>query len=516
MQSVQTRVKLSDGVIEGVRRGDLLTWRGIPYAAPPVGDLRFRAPQPVRPWTGIRAADDFRNAAPQRKQYTMVAPGRYQPTSEDCLTLNVVAPDTPSVAPRPVMVFIHGGAYILGSSATPLYWGHRLARRGVVYVSINYRLGALGYLDTTDHATEGRPLDSNLGLRDQVAALEWVRANIAAFGGDPDNVTVFGESAGGNAVTTLLATPAAAGLFHQAIAESSAPALTLARAQAKAFAYEYVELLLAETGGSDAGEALRTATVRQIGAASTALSENIGRRTPGIQPFGPVVDGDYLPIDPLTAAREGATLPVPLIIGTNRDEGTLFAKAWDILPTNEQRIERMFSVTDDAAKPDILATYDGYPSREACIDFSGDLVFWAQSMQFADGHSAVAPTYVYRFDYAPHAFAWTGFGATHGSELFAVFDVYRGAFGRLLTAGLDRRSSNRVVADVAGRWVRFARGAGAGPDWPAYRVPERAVRVFDRRSYVERDPHGDRREAWSKFVGYSEGSLPIGPRTEPA
>ena len=242
--AVKTRVTTTDGMIEGKPVGNLTTWRGIPYAAPPVGPLRFRAPQPTQPWQGVRDATEWGNASVQHKRGTMLAVGKYQPSSEDCLTLNVLAPSTPSTTPRPVMVFIHGGAYTLGTSATPLYGGGSLVRRslqdgdGIIYVSVNYRLGALGYLDMSRFSTPERPFDSNLGLRDQVAALEWVKRNIAEFGGDPDNVTVFGESAGGNAVTTLMTVPAAKGLFAQAIAESSAPGMTTAKHRADQWASE--------------------------------------------------------------------------------------------------------------------------------------------------------------------------------------------------------------------------------------------------------------------------------------
>src|SRR6202041_772862 len=188
--------------------------------------LPFRAPRPALPWSGVRHCHGFTNCAPQQRRYTMLGVGRYQPMSEDCLTLNVVTPETAHAAPPPVMVFIHGGGYFMGSSATPLYDGAALARRGCVYVSVNYRLGALGCLDLSALSTADVTLESNLFLRDLVMALLWVRENIASFGGDPDNVTVFGESAGAHAVAALLAAPDAKGLFAQAISESPASGMT--------------------------------------------------------------------------------------------------------------------------------------------------------------------------------------------------------------------------------------------------------------------------------------------------
>src|ERR671916_1254401 len=184
-------VRTAEGSVRGARDGAVLRWRSIPYAAPPVGELRWRAPAPVQPWRGVRDATTYGFASWQPRWGAGLAPGNFQPVSEDCLTLNVVAPAKPSERPRPTVVFIHGGGYIIGTSALEMYGGVRLVERGdIVYVSMNYRLGPLGYLDLSTFSTANRPIESNLGMRDQVAALEWVQRNIAAFGGDPDNVTI--------------------------------------------------------------------------------------------------------------------------------------------------------------------------------------------------------------------------------------------------------------------------------------------------------------------------------------
>jgi len=198
------RATIESGTVEGFTRDGVNRWRSIPYARPPIGPLRLRAPQPVEPWPGVRYCHGFGNCAPQQRMYTILAPGKYQPMSEDCLTLNVVTPKRPADRPLPVMVFIHGGGYFMGSSATPIYDGAALARHGCVYVSVNYRLGALGCLDLSSLSNKDVTIDDNLYLRDLVMALRWVRDNVAVFGGDPDNVTIFGESAGAHAVATLL------------------------------------------------------------------------------------------------------------------------------------------------------------------------------------------------------------------------------------------------------------------------------------------------------------------------
>src|ERR1700731_1762664 len=232
MHEHTVRVTTATGTVEGFTRDGVHRWGSIPYARPPIGALRFRAPQPVQPWRGVRYCHGYTKCAPQERRYTIVGVGKYQPMGEDCLTLNVVTPEAPESESLPVMVFVHGGGYIMGSSATPIYDGAGLARRGCVYVSVNYRLGALGCLDLSSLSTADITIDSNLYLRDLVLALQWVRDNIAEFGGDPGNVTIFGESAGACITSTLLAVPASEGLFAQAISES--PASGLVRSQATA------------------------------------------------------------------------------------------------------------------------------------------------------------------------------------------------------------------------------------------------------------------------------------------
>ena len=504
--SANTRVTTSDGILDGKSVGDLLTWRGIPYAAPPVGPLRLRAPQPVQPWEGVRDATEWGNASVQHKRGTMLSIGKYQPSSEDCLTLNVLAPSRPSEGPRPVMVFIHGGAYTLGTSATPLYGGGSLVRRslqdsdGIVYVSINYRLGALGYLDLTQFSTPARKFDSNLGLRDQVAALEWVQRNIGQFGGDPENVTIFGESAGGNAVTTLLATPAAAGLFRSAIAESSAPGLVATQERATGWAQEFVGFL---GDGGNVAETLEQADVARLGRAGNKLAYTVLDRTPGLHPFGPVVDGDYVPKNPLDAYQDGTAHRVPLIIGTNSREGTLFPKVLDALPTNPERIDTLLALTDPPAKDVVTESYPGYPNESAAIDIGGDFTFWKPSIEVAESHSRRAPTYSYRFDFAPRVMKWLGLDATHGFELFAVFGISETAFGKIMTIPGGRRAFAEVTENVQSQWLHFARTGQPLPTWPRYDEKVRETMIFDSRTRVQRDPRRDRRLAWEGYRGYA-------------
>ncbi|ABK67943.1 MULTISPECIES: carboxylesterase/lipase family protein [Mycobacterium avium complex (MAC)] len=501
MHDRTVRARTATGIVEGFTRDGVHRWRSIPYARPPVGDLRFRAPQPAQPWSGVRHCHGFANCAPQQRRYTLLGlsglGGRYQPMSEDCLTLNVVTPEAPAEGPLPVMVFIHGGGYFLGSSATPLYDGAALARRGCVYVSVNYRLGALGCVDFSSLSTPEIPLESNLYLRDLVLALQWVRDNIAEFGGDPDNVTIFGESAGACITATLLAVPAAKGLFAQAISESPASGLVRSQEVAAEFANRFANLLGVRR--QDAANALMQASAAQLVKTQHRLIDEGMQDRLGAFPIGPVVGDDILPTDPVEAMRRGEAHRVPLIVGTNAEEGRLFTRFLAMLPTNESMVEELLADAEPAVRERITAAYPDYPDRSACIQLGGDFAFGSAAWQIAEAHCAHAPTYLYRYDYAPRTLRWSGFGATHATELLAVFDVYRTRFGALLTAAADRRAALRVSNQVQRRWRAFSRTGVPGEDWPRYTAADRAVLVFDRKSRVEFDPHPHRRMAWDGF-----------------
>ncbi|MBW0017028.1 MAG: carboxylesterase/lipase family protein [Mycobacterium sp.] len=501
MHDRTVRVRTAAGIVEGFTRDGVNRWRSIPYARPPVGPLRFHAPQPAQPWSGVRHCHGFANCAPQLRRYTMLGVsgfgGRYQPMSEDCLTLNVVTPETAAAEPLPVMVFIHGGGYFLGSSATPLYDGAALARRGCVYVSVNYRLGALGCLDLSSLSTPEITIDSNLYLRDLVLALQWVHDNIAEFGGDPANVTIFGESAGACITASLLAVPAAEGLFARAISESPASGLVRSKEVATEFASRFANLLGARN--RDAATALMQARAAEIVEIQHRLIEQGMQKRLGAFPIGPVVGDDMLPMDPVEAMRCGQAHRVPLIVGTNADEGRLFTRFLAMLPTNASMVEELLADAEPDARERITAAYPGYPASSACIQLGGDFAFSSAAWQIAEAHGVHAPTYLYRYDYAPRALRWSGFGATHATELFAVFDIYRTRFGALLTAAADRRPALRVSDEVQRRWRAFSRTGIPGADWPAYTRADRAVMVFDRKCRIEFDPHPDRRMAWDGF-----------------
>ncbi|TFB95352.1 carboxylesterase/lipase family protein [Cryobacterium sp. HLT2-28] len=506
-------VPISTGTVRGIRERGVRAWRGIPYAAPPVGALRFRAPQPAPAWPGVRDAQRWGPVAPQSHRGQFIGAHPRIPQGEDCLNLNVIAPDAP-VDPgnlRPVMVFIHGGAYSVGSSREVPRQGEGLVRRGgVLYVSLNYRLGALGYLDFSRYGSAERPFESNLGLRDQVAALQWVRENIRRFGGDPDAVTLFGESAGGNAVTTLMTVPSAAGLFQRAIAQSAPPNAVYLPEQSGEWARDFVEILRRATGqgpdgaaegpAADAASLLLAVDPAVLAAATTELTLRAPDRYPGTIPLSPVIDGTFLPERPLDAFKGGRAHRIPLIIGTNAREGSLFSGRIDILATTPKRISAIFVNTKKKARRALKAQYPGIPALRPALDFGGDFSFWYPSVKVGERHSRYAPVYFYRFDAAPRLVRLLGLDATHGLELFPLFDRLDGWFGRSMTALGGRRAFAAIGARMQRWWLAFAATGEPDAAWPPYDEAGRRTLIIDAVDRVESDPLGDRRVAWGRFV----------------
>lgn len=507
---------MTGGVVRGVREGETIAWRGIPYAAPPTGRLRFRAPQRVVPWEGIRDAARYGLVAPQayRGQFTGVPPE--VPSGEDCLSVNVVAPASasPDGPPLPVMVFIHGGGYSTGSSRDFSGEGRAFVRTGtVLYVSFNYRLGALGYLDFSRYSTLRRPFESNPGLRDQVAALRWVRRNIRAFGGDPDRVTVFGESAGANAVTTLMGTPSARGLFARAIAQSAPPDAVYSRSMAAVWAEQFVRILrqrrvpAALDGASEqpvsSAEAvalLTGATAAELVDAALVLQARTPEETPGVFCLAPVVDGRLLPRYPLAAFRDGTAHRVPLIIGTNDREGTIFRGRLDILPRSASRIEAVLAFGHPDDRDPITRAYPGLPGGAHAADFGGDYAFWYPSIAVAERHSRYAPVYFYRFDVAPRLLRWAGLHATHGIEMFALFEQSRAPLARTMTSLGGRRVFRSAGERMRDAWLQFAVTGAPPSDWPPYTEDERLTLIIDEQDRIESDPRAERRLAWSSLL----------------
>jgi para-nitrobenzyl esterase len=484
-------IETANGTVRGLHSDGVRAWRGIPFAAPPVDSLRLRAPRPVTPWSGVRDATHFGPVAPQDRKgpFGGARPGTRR--SEDCLTLNVIAPEAASSA-LPVFVYIHGGAYSVGSPADLPSRGVNFVSRGAVHVTFNYRLNAFGYLDFSEFG-----FDNNLGLRDQVAALEWIRDNIEAFGGDPGNVTLYGESSGANAVTTLLTTPAARGLFARAIAQSPPSNAVYRPEVTRQWAREFLELLGAPAGKET--DALRTASTDALVTAARLLFARIPDQYPGDQAFSPVIDGTYLLEHPIDAFREGRAHPVPLVIGTNDREGSVFTGRRRILATNASRISGLLANTTPEAAELMRRTYH-IPERRGSLDFGGDFAFWFPTYQISQYHSAFAPTWMYRLDYAPPLLKALGIDATHGADLLTVFGRTASAVGRLTTLGGGARDLAAVSRRMQDYWFEFAATGTMDASWPQYDSERRASLTFDAPDRVEFDTRADRRRAWDGFI----------------
>lgn len=511
-------VTTTAGPVVGVRDGQGRRWRGLRYAAAPVGALRWRAPQSPQPWVEPADASHYGGVCPQPVSPMVVLPDGVG-FDEDCLTLNVwasagCAPDKPS----PVMVWIHGGAYIFGASCQKMFEPDNLAvPEPMIVVTVNYRLGALGFLDLTSFGTQADDFDSNLALRDVLLALNWVKDNISAFGGDPNRVTLAGESAGGGIVTTLLTVPAARGLFSRAIAESS-PATsvydTARSARVAAKLVDGVGIAPAEI------ERLRDLPVEQIVEAGFALYSAVPAESPGTLAYSPTVDGDLLPDYPLNRFRSGESHPVPLLIGTNKSESAMFkVMKSPLMPITSDAIMKMFSdiaadhpALDLPTEAQVGSAYVGMSQKAKGLGVARDIGFRMPTIWLAEGHCQVAPVYLYRFDWATPMLRLLGLGATHATELPYLWGNLIGGpkdiTFRLGGLGAGRRVSRRMQA----RWLSFVAGRepNAGPDdpsWPQYRTSpdadaagERATLVIDLHDQVEPDLDQQLRLAWGDEV----------------
>lgn len=496
-------VTTPSGKIEGTDLGHSVEFRGVPFAAPPIGPLRYREPQPVESWNGVRPAKSFGPVAPQNDAMSVLVRrflGGVTVQSEDCLYLNVWTPAADGKR-RPVMVWIHGGAFTLGSGGNELYSGSRLSRRGdVVVVTINYRLGSVGFLNADGSFGKDSGIVPNVGLHDQIAALRWVRDHIEAFGGDPEQVTIFGESAGGMSVGTLLGTPSAQGLFHRAILQSGAAHNVSTEPKAAEVARMFLEEL-GEAGESP--DALRDAPVRSLLRAQQKIAGQLGILL-GILPWQPSVDGTLVTEPPLAAIRSGRVVPVPTIIGTNRDEWRLFLMG-DPRMRNlnadafERRVRRTLRAVlerdDEELVTSAITRYGpalGTPIHRWST-FQSDRVFHAPAALLAAAcHDAGAPVYSYRFDWSPRMVGGIT-GSFHALEIPFVFGTLRSGFLRaILGSTTDARSlSNRMQQ----AWLAFARdGVPAAenlPEWLPFTDTSRHTMIFGPETGVHEDVHAD-------------------------
>jgi para-nitrobenzyl esterase len=504
--SLSPVVETVSGKVRGATAGGIHTFKGIPYGAPTGGKNRFLPPQSVAPWPGIRDALAYHGQAPQSpikpkrraEMDNILGPADATPEVEDCLTLNVWTPGL-DAAKRPVMVWLHGGAFAYGSGNRAVTEGANLAKRGdVVVVSVNHRLNICGYLHLEDLGGERFAGSGNAGSLDMVAALEWVRDNIASFGGDAGNVTIFGESGGGGKVSALLAMPAAKGLFHRAVIQSGAAVRFTTRERANALA----ETVVKQLGGLDK---LQDAPLDQLLAAILPASRGAGPRAYPLldrYDFGPVVDGAVVAQHPSEPTTSPLGDDIPLMIGGTAQEASLFLDddgVWDRTLTEAQLHERVAAVAGpdtDAA----LALYHGETSADRLIAALTGSNFSVRTWLYADRRASKggAPVYHYSLDWGS-PFAGGRMGAHHAMDLPFVFDTTDVPRS---TKGAD--GAPELAAAMSATWAAFARTGNpnnaAIPAWPAYSPDKRATMVFDTRCGVVNDPGGAARELWTKVA----------------
>jgi len=532
-------VPTTEGPVVGVRGEAATTWKGIPYAAPPVGPLRWRAPQVPAVREMPLDASELGPACPQDERSALNPGGGGRQGAEDCLTLNIWAPND-AAGPLPVLFWLHGGGHIQGSGGDPLYDGASLAgEQAVVVVTINYRLGALGFLvheafigEHADHPTAG-----NWGRLDQIAALKWVRANIAGFGGDPGRIAIFGESAGGLSVCDLMVSPLSNGLFAGAIVQSGGcqplaavpivdqprGALAPATDQGRRFASA-----IGCAGTPDVAACLRGKPVDDI---LGTLPGEIGILKPGAEVYGAVIDRHALVEAPAEAFAAGRQHPVPFLLGANADEGTIFLTEPIKNMTAAQYAALVRNLYGDLAD-DVLAVYpaSAYASPGLAVaDITGDAGFVCPTRRVARWHAAGGhAAYLYHFTYVSAVSRQRGLGAFHGSEIPFVFGNLGQGGGTRLPPAVERLSDA-----MRGYWANLAAegspGTVAGLTWPRYDAADDVAMRFDTPPALETGWRAAKCDVWdavatrdavgtptpSATVAGTPGPVPTASPTDP-
>ncbi len=488
-----TTVKVTEGTIEGVEKENIFSYKGIPFAAPPVGDLRWKAPQPAKSWNGVRSADTYACGCMQDASMAAMtgAPANF---NEDCLYLNIWTGAKEVDEKRPVMVWIHGGAFVGGMTGTPMFDGTKFAKKGVVLVSIAYRLGVFGFMAHPELSRESGKGSGTYGLQDMIAGLKWVKENIAQFGGDPSRVTIFGESAGGIAVGMLAAAPPAKGLFQRAISESggsfapprikdgagmNVPALALAESEGENF--------LKKLGVSDI-KAARALSAEQI---QKAAGGGIG----GGARFWPVADGYVIPGDPYELYEKGQFNDTPILAGTNSNEGGLFMRG----PVSPEQFEQQVMSGYGERADVILKAYPHSTDAEAArasADVFREFAFAWPTWAWARLQSRMGSgkAFVYYYD---HRTPRSPDGANHADEVSYVF----GNFGGM---GGEPRPEDLALSEmIQAYWINFASTGDPNdsslPVWPNFTEKDQTVLYFDNTAKAKPIPNLEKLNAYEEY-----------------
>ena len=479
------------GKVEGIEgEGGIAKWLGVPFAKPPLGELRFRRAVEPEPWDGVFECKEF-----AKIPYQFMIPEGMPPSpfegSEDCLYANVWAPaDAEPGAKLPVFLWIYGGAYHMGSTAEPDYELSPFARDGVIGASIAYRLGPLGFYGM--HKMSDR-FDSNCAFSDVVAGIKWVHDNIEAFGGDPDNITICGESAGGTMVMCALSSPACKGLFAKAISMSGLAGNVSSRRANKLS----TKALLDELGlTEETVDQMADMPFETLFEATNSVCKAMDKKYPGIPLTGPQRGDDLLPDSVWDALKAGSAEGVNCIFGTCHDEGRLFAINGEV-PVDWDGVQKMLDNNDLMGMVPVLYAY--YPDDEfdAIANMTRDRMFWADTVSAALEQSAKADVYAYRFDFVPAMAGKLGFGATHATDIVPAMDSYN---PMSLYNGTPDDVHAKINGYVHGSFVNFCKTGdpnGAIPiEWEKYEPKGRFTMIINEECSVEHDPNGDLYDLW--------------------
>ena len=494
LQEPRPVIRTAGGRLRGTREAGVAVFRGIPFARPPIGELRFAAPQPAEAWSGVRDASSYGPPPPQGGHFGM---DELTQDGDDWLTLNIWSPVPDPGARLPVMVWIQGGGYVIGMSSLPEYDGARLAREGqAVVVTFNYRVGIEGFGQIV-----GTP--ANRGLLDQVAALEWVRENIRAVGGDPDRVTVFGQSAGGGSVVALLAMDRAAGLFRRAVVQSAPGTFFSPELAADIGAACAAELGLRPTAADLSGVDPRqlSAVADSVGATMDQRAHRWGLVAHRAIPFAPVIDGEVLPVTPWQALLDGGGRGVDLLVGHTRDEQRLFTALAGLLGEVSQdkaaAALQIFAPAPDGERR-YRAAYPTAGPDELYELVHSDWLFRMPTLHLAEAHVAGGgPTHMYELTWPAPGMGGM-FGACHGLDVPLVFGNLDHGQPAALIGQTPSPEAEAVSARMRTAWTLFA--TDGDPGWPAYDTDQRLTMRFDTESAVTRYPEERSREIWHDHV----------------
>ena len=493
-----TTVEVTGGTIEGVEQDGILTYKGIPFAAPPVGDMRWKAPAPVQPWTGVKKADAFCSACMQ----TSGAMGNTAPVSEDCLYLNVWTPAKKVNEKIPVIYWIHGGGYSGGSTSTPMYDGTGFAKKGVVFVSVAYRLGPFGFMAHPELSSESGHGSGTYGMLDMIEGLKWVKENISKFGGDPAKVTIFGHSAGGGAVSILAASPLTKDLINGVICMSGGSFTPLQTSKQTSIGMGVPSLEFAESTGIDLLKELGVSNIKEARALSAEDIQKTQKGGFGGMRFTPAADGYVISDDLYSLYEAGKFNDTPVLVGHTSDEMGSFGGTQKVTPEQfENQIKTQYGSYADiflTAYPHSTEAEATQASKDNRNDtFTWNTLAWSR-LQTKNGKNKA---YQYYFDYHPNS---PDGGSGHGSDVPYAFQTLGGG-----PAGEPKAEDLKLSDMISSYWVNFAKSGdpnGPGlPEWPAFKMDDQEAMVFDTAPGARPVPNLDRFKVFDTYFSGLRG-----------